>query len=521
MTSLPKQTKIVNKATTKTRCVVCKKIITTREFLRCETCNCIFDLECGIVTEKRFDLMTNENKQTWKCRNCKEKANQHMKNTSAAISRGSTTPNEHTTTNTSFGNVTKRKPRSILNVTKTKRDHEATILCKNVKKAHSEKRSSSPEKSPNLSIINVSTHNSFDSLSELSLESGEDEEIFLSSRTKLDRSCPEIQVNFSEELREMEGKNVELQNRLVSADDQIEELLLENSALKKQIEEYKLTIGNLKQICTTIGSPQCNISSVKKKRKSLIKSKYTQKKIDVQETTVLHETQVQVAESGQEPQKSSQDYSEEQNITNVSRKLCVISSNTRNKLLQNTMSTLDCTDICHYKMTGAGLKQLLKGLDTKLYNFTFHDYCILFIGDSDFNETENYHELIKFIRLTLQNVLHTNIIICLPTFRYSKHMFLFNRRIEMFNRLLYLDNAKNEYAYILDSNRHIKYTADMFYGNKGYLKTCCYKNIIFVDLKNLVNEISHYIMLHKSEPVNDQDMSPPTEPIDNADGFFR
>lgn len=122
--------------------------------------------------------------------------------------------------------------------------------------------------------------------------------------------------------------------------------------------------------------------------------------------------------------------------------------------------------------------------------------------------------------MTLQKLTHTNIIICLPTFRYSKYMTLFNRRIEMFNSLLFSDNTKYEYAYILDSNRNLKYTSEMFVGSQGILKNICYR-IIFSDLNKLIEKVSNHYMLCNYEPLDDQNKSPSTESIEKAEKFFR
>lgn len=51
-------------------CGKCTVTITHREYLTCSSCNTIFDLNCANVSEKRFYLMTLENKQTWKCIKC-------------------------------------------------------------------------------------------------------------------------------------------------------------------------------------------------------------------------------------------------------------------------------------------------------------------------------------------------------------------------------------------------------------------------------------------------------------------
>lgn len=72
-------------------------------------------------------------------------------------------------------------------------------------------------------------------------------------------------------------------------------LLLENSALRKQVSEQKLAIENLKQICNSTRSPKT--SSAQKKRKTLKRDteiNTEQKSQDnIQSTTIMKDTHTQ------------------------------------------------------------------------------------------------------------------------------------------------------------------------------------------------------------------------------------
>ncbi|KAL0830297.1 hypothetical protein ABMA28_002497 [Loxostege sticticalis] len=394
---------------------------------------------------------------------------------------------------------------------------------------------STPHKNIDISKneINITTENFFETLSEPAADSDieEDEETYMSQSRRQNRSCPDITINYREEYIEMEEKNAVLQTKLDSADKQIEELLLENSALKKQIVEYKMKIDNLKQICNSTASPSTicffraefsrrNLNVSSKKKHVLNKTAENPQKQTSQNTSDYTPTEtngrIKPKEKNLESPVSRQD---KQTSIDGSRKLCII-SNTRAKILQNAESALNCTELCHYKTPQAGIKQLLQGIDKKLTNFTYQDYCIIFIGDTDFNETDSYHDLILFMRMTLQNVLNTNVIICLPTFRYSKYMNLYNRRIEMFNKLLFLDNAKYEYAYILDCNKNIEYVSEMYTGFKGVLKNNGYK-IIFSDLNELILQISEFHNLDNFEPIQNQIGSPCSGIVGQDEELFR
>lgn len=51
-------------------CAGCLKTITSRRYLTCSLCKEKYDIKCGSVGEKRFYLMTIEDKKRWKCQTC-------------------------------------------------------------------------------------------------------------------------------------------------------------------------------------------------------------------------------------------------------------------------------------------------------------------------------------------------------------------------------------------------------------------------------------------------------------------
>lgn len=108
-------------------------------------------------------------------------------------------------------------------------------------------------------VINVSTENSYDSLSE-SFEDSETE-----TTEKLNRSCPELRGTQSEYIAEMKIKIENLERKLKIAENEIENLLTENYKLHSTIEKNGKTIHKLTHICS---------SDIKKKqRKTLNKTK--------------------------------------------------------------------------------------------------------------------------------------------------------------------------------------------------------------------------------------------------------
>lgn len=142
-------------------------------------------------------------------------------------------------------------------------------------------------------------------------------------------------------------------------------------------------------------------------------------------------------------------------------KLCVI-SNYSHYMIELIKQEFPSGNTCVYLTPGAGTRQLFGGLQDKLRDFTLNDFCIICIGDKDFKTSTNYFNLVKLIQEQLSLVQHTNIIICLPTFKLNQYSSLFTKRVEIFNSLMYKNNLKQETSYILDSNLNLSYNNSMF-----------------------------------------------------------
>lgn len=171
-------------------------------------------------------------------------------------------------------------------------------------------------------------------------------------------------------------------------------------------------------------------------------------------------------------------------------KLCVISANNRNRLCNVIEDFFETRhEFCHYSYPNGDIEELLFGIENKLKNYNKSDYCVILIGEKDFTSTKNYHDLIHHIKDTTDKLSHTNIIICLPTFRIcGEHTTLYNSRIEMFNNLLYMHSTAYKYAYLLDSNADLSFDSSMFSGRQGLLNDAGIKNI-FMNLKRTISEI--------------------------------
>lgn len=202
-------------------CAVCRKKIESREFLKCTSCDRVFDVKCtSNITSKFFRLMTAKSKDVWKCNLCtvnkkcdNKKSPQQKINHEQAV--------QSIATDDSISDVASFTAR------------ESTPTTKNTETMREKFQ------------INVSTENSFQSLT--------DEEVLddtLSKSTyQLNRSCPVVISNDSYDLKKLNEKMEHLQNKLGSAEEEIENLLSENFALQKKIAEQDKKIERLTRVC--------------------------------------------------------------------------------------------------------------------------------------------------------------------------------------------------------------------------------------------------------------------------------
>lgn len=66
----------------------------------------------------------------------------------------------------------------------------------------------------------------------------------------------------------------------------------------------------------------------------------------------------------------------------------------------------------------------------------------------------------------------------MPTFNCGKYTSLFNKRVETFNNLLYLDKQTHEHVYMLDCNRNLTYDYRNFSGRSGRVNNRAFKVIL-------------------------------------------
>lgn len=440
-------------------CKKCNYSIKGKQFLTCAKCNGSYDLSCTNVGFRRYVIMTSKNKENWKCDPCWSKIRKEKED---ILQSG---PSNLNTAPTSFQQVSEPNY-----VTERKKF-----------------------------VINVSTDNSFSSLmTEMEDSEGEvginDEEKSNESYTNgqdLNRSCPElITINRHFDIETLHKQLSTLQQKYDTAENEIELLLSENECLKKKIQECELKLNKFSNIYTPgtsknqIINNATKTSTIKKKKKKMTRKTLSYSLAEDKTPLEKNQRQSQSGDSEIKRIPVVQEYKYKQ-------KVCLVSSNPNN-ILKVAEKTFDEAKLCHYCIPGGGIHQLFDGLQNKLKNFSHRDYCIVYIGENDFLSTSNYPSLITFLREKVQNVQHTNVIICVPNYKLNNYSNLFNWRIEMFNNLLNLDNIAHQYAYILDSNLNLSYSSSMFSATSGRINRRGL-SVTFHDLANLINDISKHV----------------------------
>ncbi|CAH0585531.1 unnamed protein product [Chrysodeixis includens] len=260
----------------------------------------------------------------------------------------------------------------------------------------------------------------------------------------------------------------QLTTKLNSAQETIKNLSTENNELK----------SNLRELSSKLTPKQVPKKNSCKKKEKCLNSRNNTQNIEIVPTDTL-----------------AQKTQENPNITNTKtvtkgtpakKKICIISSNKSNKVLSIAQEAFQDADICHYIYPECGVLQLISNLDTKLVNFSKNDYCVILIGENDFVKTNNYLKTVIEIRNVLSKIQHTNLILCLPTYKLSNYYSMFNCRVEAFGDLLCLDLNTHNYALLLDSNLELTCDYNMFSKHTGKLNNNGMKNIMY-NLLKLIN----------------------------------
>lgn len=320
-------------------------------------------------------------------------------------------------------------------------------------------------------------------------------------------SVPNIIDDENEEMEQLKCQISELNSQLQTAHEEINNLSIENTELKKTIEymniKHKIVEKATKKLASEIGTPNKRIKLITPHKKTLSKVHQYNSRCGTPDFFTPTQDTLQDKSVQSARQKINNTFQGEKS------KLCIISSNTTNKILPIAENTFPHHQICHYLLQRCGIKKLLGSIHTKLIDYTMKDYCIIFIGEDDFLQTSNYFDIIMNINETLSAIKHTNIILCLPIYKYNYYSTMYNFRIEMFNKLLYQDIQSYNYATLFDTNLNLLFDFTMFQRYSGRINNYAVTNI-FKDLKNYIptycNVNSHKLFSNdknKTTPMTD------------------
>lgn len=356
--------------------------------------------------------------------------------------------------------------------------------------------------------VNVPTENSFEVLSEEEIADDDHSNFVTIRRAKRKTgSLPDLSTSIlSPASYKTNGNhsNIDKSPQValdgdIDQNSTIEILKLEISELRCKLQSANINIKKLNMTIKNIKNQNkrqeivTNVSTLTRKNKQKVKALQPETpSSSLTNKTKIKQSTIRLAGMGKLDRKRNK-------LTKSKTKICLISSTDRDKTSKAIRSNFEEQNLCHYRMPGGGITQLMSGIDTKLKNFTYNDYCVLFLGETDFNVSKDYRKLVKYVRECLLSVQHTNVIFCLPTFKFSYQSNIYNRRVEMFNRIIYFDNLNYNYCYILDSNKNLNYSFDMFLKFNG--------KINIHGLKIILNDINELINSFDIELISDDDWS--------------
>ncbi|KAF9421676.1 hypothetical protein HW555_002357 [Spodoptera exigua] len=341
-------------------------------------------------------------------------------------------------------------------------------------------------------------------------------------------SLPNTSMSDSEDIINYKDTIKRLTMELESAHLEIENLNSENFRLKMDIGQYQKVIETYKKNELLFYPTKLSIQPIITQQHT---DEITQTPSDVgdmsfdtagsfcssegiKHTNLQAKTEVQMTTEDEEWTNNSQSKKSllyKPNEQHKPNKICILSTNKENKVLSIAEEMIEKRfNFCHYLTPGGSMYNLLDGIKTKLADYTKNDYCVILIGEQDFKISNNYYKLTVDIRNTLIDITHTNIIICLPTYKYNINSNMYNWRVMNFNQSLYQDNQKYKYAYVMDSNANIEYDYNTFFRKSGQINNYGLRTI-FVSIIKLIKDIQclnsqsqrqHLITLTPHEPTH-------------------
>lgn len=409
---------------------------------------------------------------TWKCEKCLKKSSTPVNTKKSRTVPVLQTKKQNMTNTTSKFNVENIEPTTSCNDTLNSLELSMINPIDNI--THRKRE---------VQIIRVETRNSFESLAD-SLQSDTEQENSITGMVEpsyMNRSCPELNnMIVGRELDIMKDKITKLESQLNSAEHEIEIMLSENCKLKKELAEYKKKFDHLKKICIApnVSKNKVKLNKINKTLPATLEEEIVEEQINTENYSHIN-IEYRLPQS-----KRAQAHKKPQ--------ICMVSNNKNTKIAQLGFEMFnDEFEYNHFRYPNAGTENLLECFEKLTRKFNKYDYGVLFLGETDFQKTENFEDLVVKINENIRKIVNTNVIICVPTYKYGHFTTLYNSRVEKFNSMLHRNNKDNEYAYLLDSNLHLRCDFEMFNRRDGRINTQGFR-IIFHDLKEFVLNLGNY-----------------------------
>jgi hypothetical protein len=371
--------------------------------------------------------------------------------------------------------------------------------------------------------IDIPTENSFQLLSEEQNKNDSGENfITLRNRTKKRRtslpdftssftsanennytlscSLPDVTTCREEIINELKDEIAKLRNELNIANNEIDNLNITNRQLIRKVETQESII----KLYKTVSIDDLNKSAKNGKSfmstpiRNIRENTLPRNEIMISSSNKVHNTMVMK----NKPTLLSTPKSDAAvtGRNDKRKKICFISSTERESTAKVIRNKFGEYEMCHYRVPGGGALELSSRLQEKLKGFTMNDYCVIMLGETDFTVSKKYLYVVHKLRQTLLTVQHTHVIICVPTYKYCSQANLFNNRVEIFNNLIYRDNVKHEYCYVLDSNKNLECSHSMFLKQNGMVNNHGVK-IILNDIMNQILAISFNVINEDYESI--------------------
>lgn len=372
-------------------CDKCNYEITDREWLKCCNCDKKYHVLCTTTPIKIFYLMKEPSRLGWRCLVCRR--------------------------------------------VKNNEDHELTYFTPPT--TNNTPSSSTPREYVTMrsrTEINIPTNNTFSLLSSDEDEEGEDDLDTIKENCTIRRSCPNLTTTNSETLEEMKDTISKLRSELASADNEIQNMLLEKYSLEKKIKDQEKRISQLLTICKSV-TTQPLPEKRKKKRASLFLNRTKLDFSDDDISRTINTSNMQPSSPKKQEKKDTTKITKtlpirQQAVKNDFKKFpglnndngiksrVIILSDQQGLGLRPVLQKLlgDKYDVITYCKPGARIAETLHSYKEDLVLLTKNDYVVVIGFSNDVNPFKIQSDFKEWVNC----VANTNVIVCETS--YNKHL---------------------------------------------------------------------------------------------------